>query len=298
MKSVSPDNFFTICFFIDGFFKAKLKLSLLYFCIIGSLTACSNSPDIPGTQIRLIDNQKIESLVRHHPQATYTLVLESGARNCIQRWEKLLQQLPVEMNVYAYNRPGYCKSSRAKTARTSDNVVHELRRALQQQGLKPPYVLVGHSMGGLYMQHFARQYPTEVKGLVLVDAIYPGLLKNPEAFPWYTKLGMSIFLSNEVQEEIYLAHASSLRIDALPAIDHMPIVRMFNEPKSKIESGDAKAVDMGMFNQDEHMVAKIRAMYPSAKILVADSSHQMQETSPELVVQAIRDLMQAKGPLQ
>lgn len=52
-------------------------------------------------------------------------------------------------------------------------VVDELRGVLRQKGLRPPHALMGHSLGGLYMQLFARAYPDEVKALVLVDALYP-----------------------------------------------------------------------------------------------------------------------------
>ena len=284
--------------FRNSSFKTKIISVLLYVALTGSLIACSHSPDVPGTQLYTEGNQKIEGLVRHHPQAAYTLVFENGVRNCISRWEKLLQLLPDNLNVYAYNRPGYCKSSPAKTARTSDNIVKELRHSLAQQGFKPPYILIGHSMGGLYMQHFARQYPNEVHGLVLVDAIYPGILKNPNEFPWYTQWGMFIFLPRDMREEINLAHTSSAMIDALPSIDTMPIVRMFNEPKSKIEDGSAREIDMGMLNRDEQVIAAIQNLYPQAKTVVADSSHQMQEASPELVLQAIDDVMHTQGAFQ
>ena len=262
-------------------------------CVAVSLTSCKNLPDTTGTQVIQLDNRKIENYVRRHEQATYTLVFESGAMNCIQRWGKVLLQLPTNVNVYAYNRPGYCNSSTIAAEPNSHNIARELRLELHRQELKPPYVLIGHSIGGLYIQQFAREYPNEVHGLVLVDAMYPGLLKNPSEFPWYTNIEMKLFLSKTVREEINLAYMNGLMIDALPTIDDKPIVRMFNVPKGK-----AIAVDFGAFNQDEKTIAKVRNMYPNAKIVVADSSHQMQETSPELVIQAINDVMQAQGALQ
>ncbi|MCR6654080.1 MAG: alpha/beta fold hydrolase [Cellvibrionaceae bacterium] len=274
----------------------KMLSMLCVFVIISVLAACKSLPDLPGTQILRVGDREIESIVRKHEQAAYTLVFESGSRNCIQRWEKLLQLLPRDVNVYVYNRPGYCGSSSAQTARTSENIVNELREALNNQELKPPYILIGHSMGGLYMQHFARQYPDEVHGLVLIDALYPGFMKSPDEFPLYTKVGMAIFLSADVEEEIRLASTSGLMIDALPPIDEKPIVRLFNDPKSKLDDETATEVDFGMFNRDEKLMEKIGAMYPHAKILAVDSSHQMQETSPEVVAQAILDVVLAKGP--
>lgn len=275
----------------------KISVSLvsifLCLCVAVGLTSCKNLPDTAGTQVIQLDDRKIENYVRRHEQAAYTLVFESGARNCIQRWEKVLQQLPANVNVYAYNRPGYCNSSTIAAEPNSHNIARELRLELRRQELKPPYVLIGHSIGGLYIQQFAREYPDDVHGLVLVDAMYPGFLKTPSEFPWYTNIGMKLFLPKAVRKEINLAYMNGLMIDALPTIDDKPIVRMFNEPK-----GMAIEVDFGVFNRDEKTRDKIRNIYPNAKIVVADSSHQMQETSPELVIQAIDDVMQAKGALQ
>lgn len=271
-------------------------IALVCLCGIGGLTSCNTLPELPGIQILGIEDKQIEIFVQHREQAVYTLVFESGARNCVQSWEKVLQQLPDNVNVYAYSRPGYCKSSPAITERNSQNIVNELRQALHLQGLEPPYILIGHSMGGLYMQHFAREFPEEVQGLVLVDAMYPGFLKEPREFPWYAKMGMRFFISTTVREEINLAYTSGVMIDTLPAIDDKPIVRMFNEPKAI--TAKAMEVDFGVFNKDEHSLDKIRNMYPRAEIVVADSSHQMQDTSPELVVQAINDVMQVRGPLR
>lgn len=275
----------------------KISLSLvnisLCLCVAMVLMSCKNLPDTAGTQVTQLDNRKIENYVRRHEQAVYTLVFESGAMNCIQRWEKVLKQLPANVNVYAYNRPGYCNSSTIAAEPNSHNIARELRLELRRQELKPPYVLIGHSIGGLYIQQFAREYPNEVHGLVLVDAMYPGLLKNPNEFPWYTNVGMKLFLPKAVREEINLAHMSGLMIDALPTIDDKPIVRMFNQPK-----GMSIEVDFGAFNQDEKTRDKILNINPNAKIVVADSSHQMQETSPELVIQAINDVMQAQEALQ
>ena len=278
--------------------NARLAGLAICLCAAFGLTSCKNSPNINGTQVIQHGDRQIESYIHRDDQAAYTLVFESGARNCIQRWEKVLQQVPADVNVYAYNRPGYCGSSRVATERNSQNIASELRQVLSQQGLNPPYILIGHSMGGLYMQQFARQYPDDVHGLILVDAIYPGLLKAPEKFPLYTKIAMSIFLSKVVKEEVELAHASGLMIDALPGIDEKPIVRLFNVPQSAIDDGSAIEVDFGVFNSDENLQEKVKNMYPHAKIVIADSSHQIQESSPELVVQAIREVMQSQGALQ
>jgi pimeloyl-ACP methyl ester carboxylesterase len=56
--------------------------------------------------------------------------------------------------------------------RDAVSVVGELRALPSERGLSPPFVLVGHSLGGLYIQYFARNFPDDVAGLVLVDSTH------------------------------------------------------------------------------------------------------------------------------
>ncbi len=66
-------------------------------------------------------------------------------------------------------RGGLGWSGRCRTARTPSNIAMELHEMLSRAGLNPPYILVGHSFGGLVMRRFALQYPEEVAGMVLID---------------------------------------------------------------------------------------------------------------------------------
>lgn len=267
--------------------KAKMIIIIFYTFLI----SCQSLPALPETQITQVGERKVENVVRKYEQAKLTLVFENGARGRIQQWEKVLQNLPPNINVFAYYRSGYGASSTSEKERNSMNIVSELRETLQQQGLKPPYLLIGHSLGGLYTQQFARQYPQEVKGIVLVDAIYPGVFKKPDEFPWYANLGKAAFLTKTVSKEIEYAYKSSQMIAQLASIDEKPIVRLFNQPKGK---GNI-ALDFGVFNVDEESREKVRAMYPRAKIVIADSSHDMQSRSPELVLEAIHDVLHSDG---
>jgi alpha/beta hydrolase fold len=68
-----------------------------------------------------------------------------------------------------YDRANLGKSDSVATPRTSADVVGDLERLLRAAGIRPPYLLVGHSFGGLDVRLFAARHPTEVSGVVLVD---------------------------------------------------------------------------------------------------------------------------------
>jgi pimeloyl-ACP methyl ester carboxylesterase len=102
-------------------------------------------------------------------QGSPTVVLESGDGSSIPAWKDILPQVGEFTSVVAYARAGRDGSEPAKTPRTLTSVVDELRTMLQRAGYKPPYVLVGRSLGGIYIRAFAIRFPAEVAGLVLVD---------------------------------------------------------------------------------------------------------------------------------
>ncbi len=99
-----------------------------------------------------------------------TVVFESGLGDDWTPWTEVASQVAVGARVFAYSRPGYGLSDLSPTPRDAATIVADLRTLLAARGHAPPYVLVGHSFGGTYMELFAKAHPKEVLGLVLVDA--------------------------------------------------------------------------------------------------------------------------------
>ncbi|MCC2954665.1 alpha/beta fold hydrolase [Massilia sp. IC2-477] len=267
-------------------FKPALTLSAL--CLSAAAIAAP-----PAPVIDTIGGRQVESLTIRHPTSKDVVVFEGGSRNTIEKWGRVPEQLAHEATVFAYNRPGYGNSGEATTPRDGRTIVEELRAVLRHKGLKPPYVLVGHSLGGLYMQLFARAYPSEVKGLVLVDALYPGMVKKTDDFPFMTRLAGRLAFSGTVWREIEKIDDTGEMVLALGGIDDKPIVRLVNQPVSST----AIAVDFGAFRMDEQTRRQVRALYPKARKVVVDSSHQMALTSPEVVTAAVRQVLAATESL-
>ncbi|HEY9104570.1 alpha/beta hydrolase [Chitinimonas sp.] len=102
-----------------------------------------------------------------------TVVLQAGLGDGKAAWAPLVSRLSPRYTVLAYDRPGYGDSADSTLPRDPCSVAVALHALLHAEGLSPPYVLVGHSLGGLYQYAYAQLYPQEVAGLVLVDATHP-----------------------------------------------------------------------------------------------------------------------------
>jgi pimeloyl-ACP methyl ester carboxylesterase len=242
---------------------------------------------IEKAKIERIDGRDVESVTIKHPVSKAVVVFESGLRGTLDRWDKVLDAVSPNASVFAYNRPGYANSEATEAPRDGTTIVKQLRQVLKHKGLAPPYVLVGHSMGGLYMQLFAKLYPDEVSGIVLVDSLLPGMVKKPEEFPFTTRLAKRVFFSSTFGREVDSIHATGEMVLALPGIDNKPMIKLINIPKS----ATAIPVDFGAFNRDPRTVALVRGLYPNAKKVVVDSDHQMQSANPEAIVKAINELI-------
>jgi pimeloyl-ACP methyl ester carboxylesterase len=88
-------------------------------------------------------------------------------------WQQIQPLLAKSTRVVSYDRPGLGWSDAGPEPRTATRIVDELHDLLAEAKIPPPYVLVGHSFGGLTMPLFAARYPDEVCGVVLVDPVAP-----------------------------------------------------------------------------------------------------------------------------
>lgn len=100
-----------------------------------------------------------------------TILLEAGLMSTVLSWSDLQRELSGSFRVVSYDRAGLGWSDLGPMPRTADRIVDELHTLLQRAAISPPYVLVGHSFGGLTMPLFAAHFPEEVAGMVLVDPV-------------------------------------------------------------------------------------------------------------------------------
>ena len=148
-----------------------------------------------------------------------TVVFEAGLGDDWARWDKVAAEVAGRAQVFAYSRPGYGDSDPSGAPRTATRIVEDLRALLAARGFAPPYILVGHSFGGTYMELFAKAHPEEVTALVLVDS--PETMMDPANLVQFLKGLSDIALANQF----------------IVATSHRAVVREFTHDSVHIDLG-------------------------------------------------------------
>ncbi len=255
---------------------------LLLACVL-LIQGCAS---LPEAHTERLGGQRVEYALSG--QGTPVVVFESGLGGTMDWWAKVFPEVAGDTTAFAYNRPGYGDSAPAATPRDGDHVVAELRAALHALGLRPPYVLVGHSLGGLYMQLYARRHPDEVAALVLVDSTHPEQLKGAgarEHWPFWLRAAMGVGTNATAKAELDALDATGQAVLALPPPAGKPVFVLSAE--QPLHEKSALADDANAKRRD------IARLYPGATQTWVDSGHAIPLEKPEAVIEAIRKAVQA-----
>lgn len=270
--------------------------------------ACADMPVNPAARPGgAVDTPLLEHRLHRHPAPRATVVFENGLGLTLDTWQAVLPALSDCCQWLAYNRPGIGQSPPALEdgAGPERTAADDLRSLLRALDLPPPYVLVGHSLGGQYVQRYAQQYPAEVAGLVLVDALPPGLARPWAEFPWGTRLGLWLFAPAPLRKEIAAIHPTGDHLLHSPGRFAGPMVRLValdDAPKPEglvkdLLKGVVYAEDFGIWAMDpEAAEARMAQLYPQAEQRTLPGRHRLQEQSPDQVVAAVQAVLQRLPP--
>lgn len=141
-------------------------------CLAVAFARADSKPAAPG---KLVDLGGHKLHVNCAGTGSPTVVVENGLGDFSFDWVLVQKQVATLTRICTYDRAGYAWSDPGPKPRTFAQINLELRDALAKLGEKGPYVLVGHSYGGPVVRNYALSYPSEVAGIVFVDAAHEGL---------------------------------------------------------------------------------------------------------------------------
>ena len=230
-------------------------------------------------------------------EGTPPIVFLSGAGMDIDSWFKVLPGVAAFGTVIAVDRLGVGKSDRPTAPQTGGVIVAALRSLLGQAHLAPPYVLVGHSLGGLHVDLFARLHPHEVAGVVLVEAASPEEAMDPPR-PGLTAraIGRAATAFDRLRgrarglDEVDNVAETVRQIGAAPAFPDVPLVVVTGGKRMRMVPEAAFAA------HQEAQRGRI-ALAPRGRQVIAEASgHFPQLHDPEVVIAAIRSVAEQVVP--
>ena len=141
-------------------------------CVYQAIATLRDKRDYPPPG-SLVDIDDCRLHVQTAGRGLPSVVLEAGLGGMSSGWGWVQPEIAKFSRVVSYDRAGLGWSEPDPSPKTAVLAARRLRTLLLHSRVDPPYVLVGHSMGGLFVRVFANLYPTEVAGMVLIDAVHP-----------------------------------------------------------------------------------------------------------------------------
>jgi pimeloyl-ACP methyl ester carboxylesterase len=252
-----------------------------------------------------------------------TIVLEAGAAEGWYSWHSIQRPLSKDFRVCSYDRAGFGYSDPRPGPRTTAALNEDLRELLRRAGEKPPYVLVGHSLGGDLVLRYLARHPDDVAGLVLVDGSDPNVRvtrppemqklidelneKRPKQIAEWKRTGkwpemwVPAALPRSLRTEVLRLSASEKWWEARYAegrmsdLDKPPEQKTIDVPVIVIVSTKWDRPDgwsdasYETYMADRLAVQKgLAARGTRSELITADASHHVHIDRPELVMDAIR----------
>ena len=224
-----------------------------------------------------------------------TVVFESGMGEDASTWNDVRPAIAEFAHTVAYDRPGLGQSEPTSLPRTVVQMAADLQAVLEAAKLAPPYVLVGHSLGGAIVQVFAHRYPDEVAGLVLVDPedgrLTQLLHSRMSATEWTARqraLDAAIpNLPPQVRAELRAAEDGGEAVARAVPLPLVPIIVLTGTKKNPEFPGNPLEQDLKL-----ELHKTLVANTPGAQhVLVPNSRHYIQNDAPKLIIQVVRELL-------
>lgn len=170
----------------------------------------ANNYPAPG---RMVDVGGFDMHIQCMGQGSPTVILEAASNEFSVQWASVQPRVAMYSRVCTYDRAGLGWSARGSKPRTSAHMVKELHTLLQNANEPGPYVMVGHSFGGLNSRLYSHQYPDEVKGMVLVDSAHED---QHQKIPELQDVGKKMVLLFKVMQVAHEIGALAVSPEAIP----------------------------------------------------------------------------------
>jgi pimeloyl-ACP methyl ester carboxylesterase len=220
-------------------------------------------------------------------QGSPAVIFEGGFGTGIASWSTVQKDVAAFAQTVSYDRAGLGQSELGPKPRSAKHIAIELHAVLLKAGVKPPYVMVGHSLGGIFVRVFADMYPKEVVGLVLIDPSQESFndwvsKQQPERLK--TVRSQVANAPEGVRAEFAALDTSDAQARAAKVPAGIPVTLL---SATEDETMPAEARKVWIEKHKEWL-----ATVPGSKhIIVEKSPHFIQAQQPALVIDSIREVL-------
>ena len=232
-----------------------------------------------------------------------TVILEAGQGGGVDDWDTVMPEVAKLTRVCAYDRAGRGTSDPARRKlrrfdshtyielRTGQEVVRDLHTLLANAGEGGPYVIAAHSLGGLFAILYAQQYPKEIAGLVFVDISHPDQTARADALttPEMAKRRHDGLMQNREGLDVDEILAQVRALNWRTSVPLYVLARGATAPPS----ADWTAENWAKYGAAQREMQQDHARRSSnSKLIIAEKSgHAIHQDQPELVIDAIKQVV-------
>lgn len=212
----------------------------------------------PPGQLVNVGGHRLHLNVLGKVKGSPTVILEAGMASISSNWAWVQQELAKITRVVAYDRASLGWSDVGTKPLDAAKSVRELHTALEHAGIEGPYVLAGHSYGGLVVRMFTDLYPEEVVGMVLVDSSHPDQWIHIPA----SKGGQTVAFGNRITALLArfgimrLFHLEESFIKGLPPREYVEMRAYLSTPDGWLAGAD------GLIAWRDHSREQVNATRP------------------------------------
>lgn len=214
------------------------------------------------------------------------IVFDSGYGWTTENWKLIQEEVSVIYRTVVYDRASLGKSSFDGRPRHSRQHIENLRTLLQKAEINPPYLLIGHSFGGVNVRLYAGTYPHEVAGVILLDSCHEN--QNNLMAPLFSSrlkeeyFGQFIAEGSLAEFEESLEQVRNMSLGGIP----LTVITGGNQPHHTVESWN-----FWMQFQKELALCSTNSRH----IILKEAGHGVHLDCPAAVIQQIKEMA---GPLK
>ena len=233
-----------------------------------------------------------------------TVILEAGLEGDVVTWKEVHPEAAKFTRVCRYDRAGLAHSDYGPTPRDAELTAQDLHTLLTTADIASPYILVGHSFGGLLIRRYAFDFPDEVSGMIFVDALHEdwwqdALALLPPASPDdpVRLASFRLYLTDGWRDP-----SSNFEAMDLPAVveqvretgsfGDIPITVLIAGTFDVLNPGLPPELETALANLFVEQQARLATLSTNGRqIVIPDTGHNMPRENPQVIVDAIREMI-------